>query len=119
MAKLTEYQKNEYREAKHYIHEYNGRVFFSRDYGVTIIIYPNSSYEGKNSNSVFVSYAVCAWQDKFSKKLGIIQARINNAVFSYIDNRDYQTIAADFASAITGNPIYSDEMIENMQLNRG
>ena len=112
MAKLTEYQKTEYRAAKHYIHEYNGRVFFSRDYGITIVIFPNDNYKGKNSNSVYVSYAVCAWQDKFKKKLGITTARYNNVVFSYIDNRDYQTIAADFASAITGNPIYSDELTE-------
>lgn len=80
MAKLTQAQKEAYREARAGFCFYAGtkaRIFFSRDVGMMFAALPTPS-ERKHGQVIFdVAVALCHPNDEFKKKIGLAELYYN------------------------------------------
>lgn len=73
MAKLTQAQKEAFRNACADLATLETRVFFSRAIGMMLAIMPTSS-ERKAGQTIFdITVALCHPNDEFKKKLGLIE----------------------------------------------
>lgn len=73
MAKLTQAQKEIFRNARAALATIKTRVFFSRSIGKMLAITPTST-ERKHGQIIFViATALCHPNDEFKKKLGLIE----------------------------------------------
>ena len=112
MAKLTQAQKEAFRNARHELATFNARVFFSRSVGMMLAIMPTPS-ERKHGQIIFdITTALCHPNDEFKKKLGLIELYDNydngHSVLMRIEHNDLGGFA---------ERIFDYEPFEEMELN--
>ena len=112
MAKLTQTQKEAFRNARWSLATLETRVFFSRATGVMLAIIPTPT-ERKQGQIVFdITVALCHPNDEFKKKLGLIELYDNydngHSVLMRIEHNDLGGFA---------ERIFDYEPFEEMELN--
>lgn len=112
MAKLTQAQKEAFRNACADLVTLETRVFFSRSIGMMLAIMPTPS-ERKHGQIVFdITIALCHPNDEFKKKLGLIELYDNydngHSVLMRIEHNDFGGFA---------ERIFDYEPFEELELN--
>ena len=112
MAKLTQAQKEAFRNARADLVKLETRVFFSRATGTMLAIMPTTT-ERKHGQIIFdITVALCHPNDEFKKKLGLIELYDNydngHSVLMRIEHNDLGGFA---------ERIFDYEPFEEMELN--
>ena len=112
MAKLTQAQKEVFRNARASLATLEARVFFSRATGVMLAIMPTPT-ERKDGQIIFdITVALCHPNDEFKKKLGLIELYDNydnmRCTMMRIEHNDLEGFA---------ERIFDYEPFEEMELN--
>lgn len=112
MAKLTQAQKEAFRNACADLATLETRVFFSRASGIMLAIMPTPS-ERKQGQIIFdITSALCHPNDEFKKKLGLIELYDNydngHSTMMRIENNNFEGFA---------ERIFDYEPFEEMELN--
>ena len=112
MAKLTQAQKEEFRNARASLATLETRVFFSRSVGMMLAIMPTTT-ERKDGQIIFViAIALCHPNDEFKKKLGLIELYDNydngHSTMMRIEHNNFEGFA---------ERIFDYEPFEEMELN--
>lgn len=112
MAKLTQAQKEAFRNARADLATLETRVFFSRASGIMLAIMPTPS-ERKQGQIIFdITSALCHPNDEFKKKLGLIELYDNydngHSVLMRIEHNDFGGFA---------ERIFDYEPFEELELN--
>ena len=112
MAKLTQAQKEAFRNARASLATLETRVFFSRATGIMLAIMPTPS-ERKAGQIIFdITIALCHPNDEFKKKLGLIELYYNydigHSTMMRIEHNNFEGFA---------ERIFDYEHFEEMELN--
>ena len=79
MAKLTQAQKEAFRNARASLAAIGTRVYFSRATGMMLAIIPTPTYRKDGQIVFYITTALCHPNDEFKKKLGLIELYDNYA----------------------------------------
>ena len=112
MAKLTQAQKEAFRNARASLATLETRVFFSREAKMMLAIMPTPT-DRKDGQIIFdITTALCHPNDEFKKKLGLIELYYNydigHSTMMRIENNNFE----DFAERI-----FNFEPFEELELN--